>query len=144
MFAMTSPAGTVKVVETSRVTPFSDSPKSATEFSLPFTYFDTLWFAIHQVERIFSTNSTSTQVPRNISTRLSSQNSSIPSLSHSSITSLSPVTSGGRRKIPRNPSLHTHRTMEFRSQWLNLTQSLALFQATKSVKQLSYILWSLG
>lgn len=49
---MASPA-TVKVVETTRITPSSDSPKSAAEFSLQLTFFDTLWFKFHPVERIF-------------------------------------------------------------------------------------------
>ncbi|XVF60692.1 hypothetical protein PTKIN_Ptkin08bG0068800 [Pterospermum kingtungense] len=49
---MASPA-TVKVVETTRVTPPSDSPKSATEFSLPLTFFDAIWFKFHPVERVF-------------------------------------------------------------------------------------------
>ncbi|XP_017975913.1 PREDICTED: phenolic glucoside malonyltransferase 1 [Theobroma cacao] len=44
---------TVKVLGTTRVTPASDSPISATEFSLPLTFFDTLWFKFHPVERIF-------------------------------------------------------------------------------------------
>ncbi|EOY03695.1 HXXXD-type acyl-transferase family protein, putative [Theobroma cacao] len=44
---------TVKVLGTTRVTPASDSPISATEFSHPLTFFDTLWFKFHPVERIF-------------------------------------------------------------------------------------------
>ncbi|XWS30163.1 hypothetical protein CRYUN_Cryun24cG0094200 [Craigia yunnanensis] len=52
MFAMAS-LDTFKVVETTQVTPSSDSPKSATEFSLPLTFFDTISFKFPPVERIF-------------------------------------------------------------------------------------------
>ncbi|XVF14409.1 hypothetical protein REPUB_Repub09cG0056400 [Reevesia pubescens] len=49
---MVSP-GRVKVLETTRATPPSDSPKSATEFPLSLTFFDIIWFKFHPVERIF-------------------------------------------------------------------------------------------
>ncbi|PON46191.1 Transferase [Parasponia andersonii] len=42
-----------KILELSHVAPFTDSPDSAAEFSLPLTFFDTLWFKFAPVERLF-------------------------------------------------------------------------------------------
>ncbi|OAY56919.1 malonyl-CoA:anthocyanidin 5-O-glucoside-6''-O-malonyltransferase [Manihot esculenta] len=43
----------VRVLEICQVTSFSDSPDSATELSLPLTFFDTFWFKFPPTERIF-------------------------------------------------------------------------------------------
>ncbi|OMO85891.1 Transferase [Corchorus olitorius] len=43
----------MKIVEVTRVTPSSNSPNSALEFSLPLTFFDIFWFKHPPVERLF-------------------------------------------------------------------------------------------
>ncbi|KAG8662362.1 hypothetical protein MANES_01G095400v8, partial [Manihot esculenta] len=50
---MASTDNPVRVVEICPVTPPSDFPESATEFSLPLTFFDTFWFKFHPIERLF-------------------------------------------------------------------------------------------
>ncbi|OMO50647.1 Transferase [Corchorus olitorius] len=43
----------MKIVEVTRVTPFSNSPNSPSEFSLPLTFYDLFWFKLPPVERLF-------------------------------------------------------------------------------------------
>ncbi|KAL4367834.1 hypothetical protein GQ457_05G009850 [Hibiscus cannabinus] len=43
----------MKILEVTRVNPFSNSPESATELCLPLTFFDLFWFKFHPVERLF-------------------------------------------------------------------------------------------
>ncbi|WCJ25579.1 HXXXD-type acyl-transferase family protein [Euphorbia peplus] len=43
----------VKITEVCQITPPLDSSESVTELTLPLTFFDTLWFKFHPVERIF-------------------------------------------------------------------------------------------
>ncbi|XP_021297806.1 phenolic glucoside malonyltransferase 1-like [Herrania umbratica] len=43
----------MKILEFTRIKPSSDSPKSAAELSLPLTFFDTFWFKLPPVERLF-------------------------------------------------------------------------------------------
>ncbi|KAK8607154.1 hypothetical protein V6N13_052898 [Hibiscus sabdariffa] len=43
----------MKILEVTRVNPFSNSPESATELCLPLTLFDLFWFKLHPVERLF-------------------------------------------------------------------------------------------
>ncbi|XP_065867748.1 malonyl-CoA:anthocyanidin 5-O-glucoside-6''-O-malonyltransferase-like [Euphorbia lathyris] len=43
----------VKTLEICRVTPLTDSANSAAEFSLPLTYFDTIWIKFFPIERVF-------------------------------------------------------------------------------------------
>ncbi|KAJ8751145.1 hypothetical protein K2173_016326 [Erythroxylum novogranatense] len=42
-----------QILEVCQVAPGDKSPESAAEFSLPLTFFDTLWFQVPPVERIF-------------------------------------------------------------------------------------------
>ncbi|EEF34762.1 malonyl-CoA:anthocyanidin 5-O-glucoside-6''-O-malonyltransferase [Ricinus communis] len=42
-----------KIFEVARVTPSTHSPESATELSLPLTFFDVYWLKFHPVERLF-------------------------------------------------------------------------------------------
>ncbi|KAJ9173190.1 hypothetical protein P3X46_016353 [Hevea brasiliensis] len=50
---MASTDNPVRITEICQVTPSFDSPESATEFSLPLTFFDNFWIKFHPVERIF-------------------------------------------------------------------------------------------
>ncbi|OMO50644.1 Transferase [Corchorus olitorius] len=43
----------MKILEVTRVTPFSDSPNSPSKFSLPLTFYDIFWFKLPPVERLF-------------------------------------------------------------------------------------------
>ncbi|PON46189.1 Transferase [Parasponia andersonii] len=64
-----------KILELSHVAPYTDSPDSATEFSLPLTFFDTFWFKFPPVERLFFYS-----LPE---TKDSSFNAVLPKLKHS-------------------------------------------------------------
>ncbi|XWS41001.1 hypothetical protein CRYUN_Cryun17cG0043600 [Craigia yunnanensis] len=50
---MALPTTRMKILEVTRVTPSSNSPKSAAEFSLSLTFSDIFWFKIPPVERLF-------------------------------------------------------------------------------------------
>ncbi|KAK8567683.1 hypothetical protein V6N13_105638 [Hibiscus sabdariffa] len=50
---MAATESTVTIHEITRVTPSSDSPNSANEFSLPLTFFDTYWFKFPPVQSLY-------------------------------------------------------------------------------------------
>ncbi|KAJ0043246.1 hypothetical protein Pint_19067 [Pistacia integerrima] len=50
---MASHNNPLKILETCRVAPFPNSSQSATELSLPLTFFDTFWLKFPPVERLF-------------------------------------------------------------------------------------------
>ena len=72
--AMATP-NSAKILELSNISPFTDSPDSATEFTLPLTFFDTFWFKFSPVERLFFYS-----LPE---TKASFFNSVLPKLKHS-------------------------------------------------------------
>ncbi|XP_021297767.1 phenolic glucoside malonyltransferase 1-like, partial [Herrania umbratica] len=77
LFAMAS-SKMVKVLEITRVTPSSDSPSSANEFSLPLSFFDIFLFKFHPIETVFFF-----QLTESTSTRSSFNSEILPTLKQS-------------------------------------------------------------
>ncbi|WRX20983.1 hypothetical protein QQP08_013470 [Theobroma cacao] len=107
---------TVQVLETTRATPAFDSPISTIEFSLPLTFFDTLFLKFGSIERIFfyQLNGSNPEYFNSVI---------LPKLKRSlSLTLLQYFPLASNLRWPSNspnPSLHTLLVMEFCSKLLS-------------------------